>query len=134
MSDFKIDTNDKLKTADRLKKIRNDMDLTQEEFAEKLGLSVNSIKKMEKGEYNISINNLRKLHQEYKISTDYLLYGKQESIDDIWFQLQNADDNVKIRILMRLIRYFGCEDRNFYIDKEKNGEIFATIEELLYGN
>lgn len=43
----------------RFKQVRVALGKTQEEFAEILGLSVNSIKKIEKGENNVSVSNLR---------------------------------------------------------------------------
>lgn len=131
MEDFNIEYSDRAASADRFRQLRIKLNKTQEEFAELLGLSVNSIKKIEKGENNISISNLRKLYKELEVSSDYLLYGKANSASDIWFMLQNTDDNVKLRILLRLVQYFGCGNSNRYEGTAENKEIFELIEKLL---
>lgn len=115
----------------RFKQVRVALGKTQEEFAEILGLSVNSIKKIEKGENNVSVSNLRKLRKSCNVSADYILYGESKSLDDIWFLLQNADDKDKLKALLRLVKYFANKDRNFYVDESENEYIFSKINEIL---
>lgn len=115
----------------RFKQVRVALGKTQEEFAEILGLSVNSIKKIEKGENNVSVSNLRKLRKSCNVSADYILYGESKSLDDIWFLLQNADDKDKLKALLRLVKYFTNKDRNFYVDESENEYIFSKINEIL---
>lgn len=118
----------------RFKQVRVALGKTQEEFAEILGLSVNSIKKIEKGENNVSVSNLRKLRKSCNVSADYILYGESKSLDDIWFLLQNADDKDKLKALLRLVKYFTNKDHNFYVDESENEYIFSKINEILEDN
>lgn len=115
----------------RFKQVRVALGKTQEEFAEILGLSVNSIKKIEKGENNVSVSNLRKLRKSCNVSANYILYGESKSLDDIWFLLQNADDKDKLKALLRLVKYFTNKDHNFYVDESENEYIFSKINEIL---
>ncbi len=50
---------DKLKVAERLKKIRNKSRLSQEKMAEILNISISAYKKIEKGENNLTIAEIR---------------------------------------------------------------------------
>lgn len=127
-------TYDRVEAGIRFKELRGTLGKTQEEFAELLGLSVNSIKKIEGGENNVSISNLRKLYKLYNVSADYILFGENESADNIWFLIQNSDDKEKFKLFLRLAKYFGNKERNFYIDKLGNEDIFSVIEKILEDN
>lgn len=52
---------DKLDTAVRIRQIRENAGLTQEAFAEILGISLSGYKKIENAENQISLNGLRRL-------------------------------------------------------------------------
>ncbi len=60
----------------RLRKIRRTLDLTQQEFAEKLGLKTSAYRMYEIGKNQPSIEVLQKLAQLTGISLDWLLLGK----------------------------------------------------------
>lgn len=134
MGGLKKNTYDRIESGIRFKQVRTLLGKTQEEFAEILGLSVNAVKKIENGENNVSISNLRKLHKFCNVSADYILFGESKSPDDIWFLLQNMDDRDKFRQMLRLIRYFADKDRNFYVEKSENKNIYTKIDEILEDN
>ncbi len=64
-----------------LKELRTTYNLTQEQFAETLGLSKYAICKYEQGTRQIDSVNLIKIAEQYNVSVDYILgRGKKEVI------------------------------------------------------
>ena len=61
--------------AKRLKSIRDRHHLTQEKMAERLDISYSTYQRMESGRNNITIEHLEKLHKEFGVSSDYILFG-----------------------------------------------------------
>lgn len=57
----------------RLKDLREDRDLKQEEIAKMLNISQTNYSKYELGKINIPISSLKKLAKYYNTSLDYLL-------------------------------------------------------------
>lgn len=58
---------------ERLKELRKREKLTQPKLATELGMSLDSIKKMETGKMKPSIETLEKMSDYFNVSTDYLL-------------------------------------------------------------
>ena len=58
----------------RLKELREDIDLRQEDVAKILGITRGTCAQYELGILNISIDNLKKLSSFYNTSIDYILY------------------------------------------------------------
>lgn len=98
---------DKLKVAERLKKIRNKSRLSQEKMAEILNISISAYKKIEKGENNLTIAEIRILKEHFKISSDFLLFGEEENPETIWNKINSYDDSKKLDVLIRLVLLFG---------------------------
>ncbi len=94
----------KWETGKRLRKLREALGYTQEEMAELLEVSLTLYKKMENGNYNISIRTMRRLKKVTGASIDHLMFGERKSFDDIWRLMQNSDNIVKMKLLLRLIR------------------------------
>ena len=65
--------------AQRITKARESMNLTQAELAEKIKVSPAAISQYESGDKKPSIENLQKLSQALKVSTDYLM-GKDSAL------------------------------------------------------
>ena len=98
---------------EQLRTLRNSLHLTQEEFAEKLNVTKDSIYKYEKNKTAIPHDIIRTLCQEYHLSADYF-YGsiffpdfeleeKTEMKKDIYRKLQlllsTLDDFNKQKVL-----------------------------------
>lgn len=66
-----------IKQGEYLKKLRTENKLSQEQLAEKLGLSRQSISKWEQGVSTPDIDNFIKLSELYNIPVDSLLKGKE---------------------------------------------------------
>lgn len=62
-----------MKYYERLKELREDNDLTQEEVAKLINCSQTAYSKYEKGQRELSLENLVKLSKYYNVSTDYIL-------------------------------------------------------------
>jgi transcriptional regulator with XRE-family HTH domain len=67
-----------LETANRLYELRKKNNLSQEELAEKLGVSRQAVSKWERSEASPDTDNLIGLAKIYGLSLDELIYGKKE--------------------------------------------------------
>lgn len=64
----------------RIKEIREEMHMTKEQFAKKLGLSGQHLGLIERGKNHISIEKLKILCDLSGLSADYILFGKDKNI------------------------------------------------------
>lgn len=114
---------EKIASGNRLKMLREQLGYTQEQFAEKLDISVSTVKKMETGEYNISLDTQRKIKKTFdNVSMEYLLFGERKGINELWAQILALDEWEKLIIFQRLFAYFGFDDKtiaNRDIDEER---------------
>jgi transcriptional regulator with XRE-family HTH domain len=125
---------DRLDTAARIREVRERAGLTQEKFAERLGISLSGYKKIENAENQISVSGLRKLKQNFQVTTDYILFGPDDGIDLVWEQVQSCTDTDKMYLLIKLLYYFmkvrngefGLRDEQGDIDKA----IFHVMDEI----
>ena len=65
----------------RIRKAREDMGYTREQFAEKLDVSVSYLAELERGRIGISVKLLVKVCQVLGLSADYVLFGKDRTED-----------------------------------------------------
>lgn len=128
------DLKDRLDTAARIRKIRETAGLTQEAFAEILGISLSGYKKIENAENQISLSGLRKLNRKLQVSTDYILLGEHEQPNIVWDQIMNCSDSDKMFLMIKLLFYFTkTKDSIFYHKKEQENidkAVHLIIEEL----
>ncbi len=54
----------------------------------------------------MTITTLRLICQYFDVSTDYLLYGEMENVEDIMEQVDHFSDANKLKVLVRLMHYF----------------------------
>ena len=124
---------DKMESGHRLRELREQLGYTQEQFAEKLDISVSTVKKMETGEYNISVDTQRKLKETFRdISIEYLLFGSRKGVSDVWAQILVLDQWDKFLILQKLMAYFGLNDKllaNREIDEVKTRRLRQYLKE-----
>ena len=98
-----ISFDDRKKCADRLRKFRESQGWTQEQFAEKMGMSPQGYKMVERGTNNVSVSFLRKLHDRIGISSDYILYGESGDMEMLWDSVKQCEDSDKMEMLLRQI-------------------------------
>ena len=89
----------------------------------------NSVQKDGKRSYNISVKTLRKLKGFTSISIDYLMFGEQKAYEDIWMQLQTVDHFTKMKLLFRLIVYFGTDSSDCFADRRQEEEFSGFLDE-----
>ena len=80
----------------RISAERKRNNITQEQLAEKMNVSIQMISNLERGNKAIKINNLLNLSQILGVSTDYILTGNKNSFEkselsDKLFKLSNED-------------------------------------------
>lgn len=105
-----------LETANRLYELRKKNNLSQEELAEKLGVSRQAVSKWERSEASPDTDNLIALAKIYGLSLDELIYGEKESKKEepketpttetatedaesegnVYIDINDGDDKVKI--------------------------------------
>lgn len=83
--------------AEGLKKERNKLNLSQKEFAEKLGINARTYASYERGERDISTSILLSICQTLGISSDELL-GNSSADTDIDKPLASSDDELKFAL------------------------------------
>ena len=81
MGDEYMNTEDLKKIGVRIVERRKELKLTQEQIAERMNVSIQMISNIERGNKAIKIENLLKLCNILKTSTDYILTGKRTNND-----------------------------------------------------
>lgn len=79
---------DKIECGKRLKQLREATGKTQQEVAQDLNISVDTLRKLEQGKRMPSAWIIDILGNYYKITTDYIISGKSGTPDEI---LENQD-------------------------------------------
>lgn len=93
----------KQKTAARIRREREILGLTQDRMAEKLGLSADNYKKIEEGINGMSMQSLRSIRNALDVSYDYLLDGKQETLEEIARQVNALSRAEQMALLIRIV-------------------------------
>ncbi len=94
--------------ADKLNKLRTGSGLSQEQLAEKMGVSRQSISKWESGASIPTMDKIVELSNIFGISTDYLLKDEIEEIPNEI--VADLEENIAVRKV-------GLEDANDYVSK-----------------
>ena len=113
MSEYKGSINNE-EVGKRIKEIRESNNLTQEQMAEILKVTTNAVRDYEKGNYGISKDVMLLIRQNFNVSIDYLLFGENTDMEKLFFLLENASENDKMKVLAHLMRYFVDGKRRIY--------------------
>lgn len=68
---------------ERIKKLRKVLDLTQQEFADKIGMKQNTIATYEMGRSIPSDQTIRSIHREFGVSEEWLKNGIGEMFENV---------------------------------------------------
>ena len=82
---------------ERIKQIRRELGLTQQEFADRIGLKQNSIALIESGKRNISDQAVLSICREYGINEEWLRTGKGEKM------VPDASDELEALVFLRVL-------------------------------
>ncbi len=93
--------------ADRLKKFRKSLGLTQEQMAEELGISESLYKGVETKRIPISRKTAEIIEHKFDVSADYFYYGTLRDGEDAWTQVVECNDADKFKIFLKLLNYFS---------------------------
>ena len=107
-----------LNAANRLREIRLNMGVSQETFAEYLDISLSAYKKIEGAENGISVNILKKLHEKFNVSSDYLLHGEYKELENTMQLLDNCTEEDKMKVFLRLEHYFIHDKKKIFIKNQ----------------
>ena len=87
----------------RIRKAREDMGYTREQFAEKLDVSVSYLAELERGRTGISVKMLIKVCNVLGLSSDYVLFGNQRAGDELRLDAIHRIDEKYLPLLDRMI-------------------------------
>lgn len=97
---------------DRIKKLRKELDLTQQEFANRIGIKRNTVASYETGKSNLSDGAVSLICREFNVNEEWLRTGqgemfieisRDEQIATFIGELQmNVDDSFKKRFISML--------------------------------
>lgn len=68
---------------ERIKEIRKTLNLTLDKFGEKLGVTKQTVSRIENGVNNVTDQMARSVCREYNVNYDYLMYGEGEMFDNL---------------------------------------------------
>lgn len=74
---------DNIDIGERLRGIREGMQMTREEFSEKIDITDSFLGQIERGERSLSVKTLKKVVKYTGVSADYLLFGNNSQNDTI---------------------------------------------------
>ena len=133
----------------KLKSLRKESNLTQDELAKKIGVNLRTLQKWENGESSIRAKNAEKLAKHFGVSVGYLL-GHDVKITEVMekgfealdsleksikeaFEATNSVVEIRIQGIVELLKKLTSGIANDEYDKETILEILKTLEELTKG-
>ena len=85
-----------MKLGDKIKKLRKDRKWSQAEMAEKIGVHVTHISRLETERYTPSLDMLKKLAAAFEVTTDYLVFENMENIGPVNFKDKSLYEKMKL--------------------------------------
>lgn len=82
---------------ERLKGLRDVLDIPAEEIANLCGITLEQYEKMENGESELSVANLQKIAKEYNVSLDVLLFGEEPHMSTYFLTRKGQGMNIERR-------------------------------------
>ena len=81
----------------RLKGLREVLDVDAQEVADLCGISVEQYEKMERGESELSVANLQKIAKQYEVDLDVLLFGEEPHMSNYFLTRRGQGLSVERR-------------------------------------
>lgn len=99
------------KVGERIRKLRQDRNMTSEEFCSRLGVSISHVRQIEQGERKMSINLMYRLMDVLEVDANTLLAipecsSRNVSIDDELFELPKEQKRYFESIFLQMIQKF----------------------------
>ena len=87
----------------RIRKSREDLGYTREQFAELVDVSVSYMAEVERGRTGVSVKTLVKICEVLGLSADYVIFGNERDIDTILLDKINRIDESYLPLLEKVI-------------------------------
>ena len=87
----------------RIRKAREDLGYTREQFAEKLNVSVSYLAELERGRTGISVKLLIKVCNVLGLSADYVIFGQDRNKDALLLDKIHRIDDKYMPLLEKVI-------------------------------
>lgn len=114
----------------RIKAVREDLQFTQEQFAEIFEISLSGYKKIESGEVHLTVDKLYMLKEKLGLSADYVLFDEKGTISDVWLEACKLPPVEKWQMLMRLYAYLSRKTDDENVLKKLMEKIDKTVAEF----
>ena len=82
---------------ERLKGLREVLDISLEEMAQTCGITTEEYQAMENGESELHVSNLQKIAQKYEISLDVLMFGEEPHMNSYFLTRKGQGLSVERR-------------------------------------
>lgn len=97
--------------ADRIRKVRTDRGMTQQELAEAIGLkSRSSINKIEMNTYEPGLEQIKRIARALNCDPDYLVFGQEDDVDEEIKRLMSRLSAEKKEEALQHLRRLASED------------------------
>lgn len=80
---------------ERLKGLRDVLDLTLEEVAATAGISTDTLQEMEAGNLDVSVSTLQKISRKYGISLEELMFGQESKMNSYYLTRANCGISIE---------------------------------------
>ena len=94
-NEYKIMNEQIKQIAERLRGLRDVLDLTPEEVAESCQLTVEAYLEMESGNKDISVSALQQIARKYEVSLDVLMFGEEPKMSSYFLTRKGAGVSVE---------------------------------------
>ena len=114
-------------TAERVRILRKDLKLSQEEFGKRLGLSVASISMIEKGTARLTQRNINSICSEFNANLDWLINGQ----GDMYKERIESQEMIVLEFAEILQRYPAVFEMAKVASRHMTADDWARLNELL---
>lgn len=91
----------------KLKELREKLNLTQQEFADKLYWDVSSYQKIESGKTLMTLDKAIQIHRDYEVDLNYFAandpYDEEDALKQV---ISNVSKEKSARMMIQLLEYF----------------------------
>lgn len=115
----------------RIKTVREDLEYTQEQFAEIFELSLSGYKKLESGEVHLTLDKIYMLKERLGLSADYVLFNEKHTLDDVWLETCKMSSAQKWQMLMRLYAYLSRRTDDEAVLKELMKRVDEVVDDFM---
>lgn len=125
----------------KIKLLRKDLNLSQEAFGKKLGVTRTAISNIESGKRNMSEQTIKSICREFNVNSDWLKYGTGDMYNNITTNLDNrfksiisGDDELHKKLLISVINLNSDEVLAFVKATDCISKILTDLKSIEINN